>query len=101
MSREPGGAADLAFVSGAVYTVDGARRTAQAVAVRGGRIVAVGTDAAIRDHVGTTTEVVNLGAAISDPTTPAEDRDNYLRIQHRILGYVNQNGANLPAATAP
>jgi len=44
---------------------------------------------------------VNLGAAISDPTTPAEDRDNYLRIQHRILGYVNLNGANLPAATAP
>ena len=28
MSREPGGAADLAFVSGAVYMVDGARRTA-------------------------------------------------------------------------
>jgi predicted amidohydrolase YtcJ len=60
VSREPGGAADLAFVSGEVYTVDGARRTAQAVAVRGGRIVAVGTDAAVRDHVGTATEVVNL-----------------------------------------
>ncbi len=67
MSREPGGAADLAFVSGAVYTVDGARRTAQAVAVRGGRIVAVGTDAAVRDHVGTATEVVNLGGRMLLP----------------------------------
>ena len=60
MSRLPDGAADLAFVSGAVYTVDGARRSAQAVAVRGGRIVAVGTDASVREHVGTATEVVNL-----------------------------------------
>lgn len=60
MSRTPDGAADLAFVSGSVYTVDGARRTAQAVAVRGGRIVAVGSDASVRDHVGTATEVVNL-----------------------------------------
>jgi predicted amidohydrolase YtcJ len=67
VSREPGGAADLAFVSGAVYTVDGARRTAQAAAVQGGRIVAVGTDAAVRDHVGPATEVVNLGGRMLLP----------------------------------
>ena len=36
--------ADLAFVNGAVYTVDAARTRHQAVAVKEGRIVAVGSD---------------------------------------------------------
>jgi predicted amidohydrolase YtcJ len=52
--------ADLAFVNGAVYTVDAARTRARAVAVRDGTIVAVGTDAAIREHVGPGTDVVDL-----------------------------------------
>jgi predicted amidohydrolase YtcJ len=52
--------ADLAFVNGAVYTVDAARSLAQAVAVRDGAIVVVGTDAAIREQVGARTEVVDL-----------------------------------------
>jgi len=43
-----------------VYTVDAARSWAQAVAISGGRIAAVGTDAAMRPHVGPRTEVVNL-----------------------------------------
>ena len=54
------GSADLAFVNGDVYTVDAARSWAQAVAVRDGRITAVGTDAQIRDLVDTSTEVVDL-----------------------------------------
>ena len=43
-----GSSADLAFVNGAVYTVDAARSWAQAVAVKDGRIVAVGTDDDVR-----------------------------------------------------
>ena len=35
-------AADLVFVNGVVYTVDAARTRGEAVAVRDGRIVAVG-----------------------------------------------------------
>jgi predicted amidohydrolase YtcJ len=53
-------AADLVLMGGAVYTVDAARSWAQAVAISGGRIAAVGTDAAMRPHVGPRTEVVNL-----------------------------------------
>lgn len=53
-------AADLILTGGAVYTVDAARRWAQSVAVRDGRIVAVGTDAEIREHVGAKTEVIDL-----------------------------------------
>ncbi len=52
--------ADLAFVNGAVYTVDAAGSWARAVAIRDGRIVAVGSDADVREHVGPGTEVVDL-----------------------------------------
>ena len=52
--------ADLVLTGGAVYTMDAARTWAQAVAITGGRIAAVGTDAEMRPHVGPRTEVVNL-----------------------------------------
>ena len=55
-----GSSADLAFVNGAVYTVDAVRSWAQAVAVKDGRIVAVGTDDDVRMSVGPRTEVVDL-----------------------------------------
>jgi predicted amidohydrolase YtcJ len=48
------------LTGGAVYTLDAARSWAQAVAVCGGRIVAVGTDADMRPYVGPGTEVVSL-----------------------------------------
>jgi predicted amidohydrolase YtcJ len=52
--------ADIAFVNGAVYTVDAASSWARAVAVRDALIVAVGTDDEIREHVGSATQVVDL-----------------------------------------
>jgi predicted amidohydrolase YtcJ len=61
------GNADLIFVNGAVYTVDAARSWAHAVAVDGGRIVAVGTDADVRAAAGAGTEVVDLGGRMLVP----------------------------------
>jgi predicted amidohydrolase YtcJ len=61
------GPADLVLTGGAVYTVDAARSWAQAVAVFGGRIVAVGRDADMRGFVGGRTEVVNLGGRMMLP----------------------------------
>jgi predicted amidohydrolase YtcJ len=52
--------AELAFVNGVVYTVDAARSRAQAVAAKDGRIVAVGSDDAIGEHLGPRTEVFDL-----------------------------------------
>jgi predicted amidohydrolase YtcJ len=52
--------ADVVFVNGAVYTVDAARRWANAVAVTDGEIVAVGTDAEVRRRAGEDTEIVDL-----------------------------------------
>jgi len=55
-----GAHADLVLTGGAVYTVDAARRWADAVAVRAGRIAAVGTAAEIRDLVGPRTRALEL-----------------------------------------
>ncbi len=59
--------ADLIFVNGAVYTVDAARSWAQAVAVEGGRIVAVGRDDDIIDFRGPRTEIVDLAGRMLVP----------------------------------
>jgi hypothetical protein len=59
--------ADLVLVNGAVYTVDAACSWAQAVAVKDGRIVAVGSDAAVRERVGPRTEVIDLGGRMLLP----------------------------------
>jgi predicted amidohydrolase YtcJ len=55
--------ADLAIVGAAVTTLDPARPTAQAIAVRAGRIVAVGSDAEIRAVCDGSTEVIDLRGA--------------------------------------
>jgi len=62
-----GSSADLVFVNGAVYTVDAARRWAQAVAVKRGRIEAVGTDADVKELVGARTEIVDLDGKMLVP----------------------------------
>lgn len=54
------GDADLVFTGGGVYTVDAARRWAQAVAVKGEHVVAVGTHDQISDWIGPRTEVMDL-----------------------------------------
>lgn len=52
--------ADLVLTGGRIATMDAARRFVSAIAVRDGRIVAVGSDAAIAPHVGPSTRVVAL-----------------------------------------
>ena len=52
--------ADLAFVGGRVATMNAARSWATAVAVRDGRIVAVGSDKQVDDVVGLKTRVIEL-----------------------------------------
>ncbi|HEY7667936.1 MAG TPA: amidohydrolase [Actinomycetota bacterium] len=61
------GAADLVFVGGPVYTVDAARSWARAVAVKDGRIVAVGSDEDVRPSVGPHTEVIDLAGRLLLP----------------------------------
>lgn len=59
--------ADLVFVNGVVATVDSQRPRAEAVAVRGDRIVAVGTTAEVRRLAGPSTRVVDLAGRLLIP----------------------------------
>jgi predicted amidohydrolase YtcJ len=58
--------ADLVLTGGPVHTVDAARSLATSVAVRGGRIVAVGHDE-VRDLIGMDTQVVDLEGKLLIP----------------------------------
>jgi predicted amidohydrolase YtcJ len=58
--------ADLVLVNGQVLTVDANDSVAQAVAIAGGRIVAVGSDAEVRARAGSATQVIDLqGKAVT------------------------------------
>ena len=59
--------ADLALLGGSVWTGDSGRPWAEAVAVRGERIVAVGTSKDIRRLVGRDSRVIDLGGALVVP----------------------------------
>jgi predicted amidohydrolase YtcJ len=52
--------ADVAFINAKVWTVDANKPEAEAVAVLNGRILAVGSNADIRTHVGRSTKVIDL-----------------------------------------
>jgi predicted amidohydrolase YtcJ len=52
--------ADLVLTGGRIATMDAARSWASALAVREGRIVAVGSDAAVAPHIGASTRVIAL-----------------------------------------
>jgi predicted amidohydrolase YtcJ/enterochelin esterase-like enzyme len=60
-------AADLVLLNGRVYTVDTARPWAEAVAVRGDRIVLVGSSAEVKGAVGPATRVIDLAGAFVTP----------------------------------
>jgi predicted amidohydrolase YtcJ len=59
--------ADLVFINANVYTVDAARSQAQAIAVKGDRIVFVGTTAAAKKYQGNNTRVIDLHGATVVP----------------------------------
>jgi predicted amidohydrolase YtcJ len=59
--------ADLVLVNGVVITVDPKDSVAQAIAVRNGRILDVGSDAQIRRYLGPDTKVIDLAGATVTP----------------------------------
>jgi predicted amidohydrolase YtcJ len=63
----PDRSADLIFTNGRIYTLDRKRPWASAVAVKGGRIVAVGEPADVSGLTGSSTRVVDLKGAMMMP----------------------------------
>ena len=62
--RDP---ADLILVNGRIYTLDAERPWAEAVAIRGDRIVAVGTTADLKAAAGQQTRTIDLKGAFASP----------------------------------
>jgi len=58
---------DTILVNGKVITVDARDTIAEAVAISGGRIVAVGTTADIKARAGSATQVIDLGGRAVTP----------------------------------
>ena len=59
--------ADLVLVKGKIVTVDEAKPEAQALAVRGDLIAAVGTDKEIKAYIGPATKVIDLEGKLAIP----------------------------------
>jgi hypothetical protein len=59
--------ADLVLRNGRIVTVDDARPEAEAVAIRGGVVAAVGTNAEIEAYLGDATEVIDLEGQLAIP----------------------------------
>jgi predicted amidohydrolase YtcJ len=70
--------ADLLIRGATVYTVDDARPSAQAVAIRGERISWVGDDDAAGDYIGPATEVIDVGGKLVLPGII--DSHNHVRL---------------------
>lgn len=64
---QPEKSADLVLTDGFVYTVDDQATTAQAVAVRAGAIVYVGTNGEAKGYIGPNTQVLDLGGRLVLP----------------------------------
>ena len=60
-------AADLLLINGTVLTVNATDAIAQAIAIAGGRIVAVGSNEAVKSRIGTGTHVIDLHGRTATP----------------------------------
>ena len=63
----PPEAADLVLRNGSIATVDEGRPVAQAIAIRGDRIAAVGSENDIKPHMGASTRVIDLHGGLAVP----------------------------------
>ncbi|PTR05801.1 amidohydrolase family protein [Novosphingobium sp. GV055] len=66
-SAQAAAPADLVLHHGVVLTVDQDDRVVQAIAVKGGRILAVGSDADIDKHIGKDTQIIDLAGRTVTP----------------------------------
>ena len=66
-AQAPAPAPDLVLLNGTILTVDANDTVAQAVAIAGGKIVAVGSTDAVRSRAGSRTEVIDLRGRTATP----------------------------------
>jgi predicted amidohydrolase YtcJ len=94
----PENPADLVLINGNVYTLDENQPAAEALAVRGDRIAAVGSEAEVRALVGNDTRVIDLEGAFVSPGF----NDSHVHVEGTgaLLVGVNLLDVHEPAAFA-
>jgi predicted amidohydrolase YtcJ len=90
----PGGQADLVLLQGAIYTSDANRSWAQAVAIRGDKIVYVGNNQGAKTYAGPNTRVVNLQGRMVLPGI----QDVHI---HPIMGGIEASACDLNGLKTP
>ncbi len=90
----PGQEADLVLLGGAVYTVDASRSWADAVAIRGEKLVYVGTDKNAAAYIGPHTRVIKLDGKMVLPGF----RDSHL---HPVAGGLSIDSCKLDDLQTP
>ncbi|WP_395672803.1 amidohydrolase [Inquilinus sp.] len=99
--------AEAVYINGKVYTADAGDSVVQGFAVAGGRFVAVGSDAEVRQHVGPGTRVVDLqgrfvSPGLADGHFHNEGGGSGIDLSHaRSLAELLTIVANAAAAAAP
>lgn len=83
--------ADLVLRNGMVKTLDAASTQAQALAILGDRILAVGSDSDVDDFIGPKTQVIDAGRRIVIPGL----HDSHI---HTVMGANNEMAVSLSAA---
>jgi predicted amidohydrolase YtcJ len=84
--------AELVLRNGRIYTVDQQRPWVEAVAIREGRLVAIGNDAEVRSQIGPTTRVVDLNARMVMPGL----HDAH---QHLLKAQLRSINCNIPSGS--
>jgi hypothetical protein len=87
-AQTPGPRADRVFVNGKVWTADEARPYAQALAVGGDRLLAVGSNDDVRVLAGPDTAVVDLGGRLVVPGF----QDSHLHFPGRSVNEIDLHG---------
>lgn len=87
--------ADLILLNGRIYTVNPEQPWAEAVAIRGERIVAVGSNDAVKHAAGVTTRYVDLGGRLVLPGL-IDSHIHFLSGSHS-LSQLDLNDASTPA----
>jgi len=82
---DPEARADMIFSNGKVLTMDAAGTNAQALAIKGDRILAVGSDETVRALVGGETKVVDVGGRVITPGLV--DPHNHFRLVGLMKNY--------------
>ena len=77
--------AHLVLSNGRIYTMDSTQSLAQAVVVRGQHIIAVGSDSEVEQHIGRSTEVIDLEGATVFPGL-IDAHGHYMSLGESLIG---------------